>query len=99
MTQPTLKVKYAQKIVPLLQKKLGYKSRMQVPKLLAIHLNQGVAEGKNNPKAIEASVRELTQITGQKAARLSRAMLRQCSEVPWPAVAQRKLGRPYYRSC
>lgn len=67
MTQPTLKVKYTQEIVPLLQKKLGYKSRMQVPRLTAIHINQGVAEGKNNPKAIEASVRELTQITGQKA--------------------------------
>ena len=64
---PRLKRKYQEQIVTALKKELGCKSIMQVPKLLAIHLNQGIAEAKSNPKVLDRAIQEMTQITGQRA--------------------------------
>jgi large subunit ribosomal protein L5 len=61
-----LKEKYEKEIVPHLKKKLGCKSVMQAPKLLAIHLNQGIAEMKSDPKIMQAALDEMEQITGQR---------------------------------
>jgi len=63
---PRLKTKYEQEIRPNLQKKLGFKSVMRVPKLEKIVLNVGMGEAHGNPKAMEACLEEIGQITGQK---------------------------------
>jgi large subunit ribosomal protein L5 len=61
-----LSEKYKNEIVSALKTKFQYKSVMQVPKLEKIVLNMGVGEVKENPKAIEFAVNDLTIITGQK---------------------------------
>ena len=59
--------KYIDDIVPTLQKEFGYKSKMQVPRLVKIVLNQGVGKAITDKKLIETAQKELTAITGQKA--------------------------------
>jgi large subunit ribosomal protein L5 len=61
-----LKVRYRKDIVPALMSKFKYKSIMQVPSLSKIVVNVGVGDATGNAKLIEDSVRELTDITGQK---------------------------------
>lgn len=67
-----LKEKYEQEIVPGLQKQLGLKNRMQVPRLSKITVNMGVGEAKQEAKALDGAMEELAVITGQKP-RLNRA--------------------------
>ena len=62
-----LKEKYTAEIAPALNKKFGYKSVMQIPKLSKVIVNVGCGESKNNAKEIEAIVKDLGIITGQKA--------------------------------
>ncbi len=62
----TLKEQYIKEIVPSLKKKFGYKSTMQVPKLEKIVLNMGVGDGAHDSKYIDAAVKELEVIAGQK---------------------------------
>lgn len=62
----TLQEKYVKEIVPSLKKKLNYKSVMQVPKLEKIVINMGVGDGAHDSKFIDAAVRELEVISGQK---------------------------------
>ena len=64
---PSLKRQYAEKIVPALLKRFNYKNRMEVPKLRVISLNMGIGDAKNNPKALESALTELSIMTGQKA--------------------------------
>jgi large subunit ribosomal protein L5 len=47
--------------------KFGYKNIMEVPKLDKIVLNMGVGEAKDNAKVLEAAVKDMETITGQKA--------------------------------
>jgi large subunit ribosomal protein L5 len=61
-----LKELYKNEVVPALQAKFKYKSPMEVPKLEKVVLNMGVGDVKENPKAIDSAVEDLTQITGQK---------------------------------
>ena len=61
-----LKEQYEKEIVPALMKKFGYKSIMQVPKLNKVVINIGLGDTRENPKALENAMKELTQITGQK---------------------------------
>jgi large subunit ribosomal protein L5 len=61
-----MKEKYLNEIAPALQQKFKYKSVMQIPKLEKIVMNMGVGEVKDNPKAMDAAVSELTTISGQK---------------------------------
>ena len=61
-----LKGKYQAEVVPALQQKFGYKNPMQVPKLEKIVINMGLGDCKDNTKALENAVDELTQIAGQK---------------------------------
>jgi large subunit ribosomal protein L5 len=58
---------YREKLAPELKKKLGYKSVMEVPKLLKITLNMGVGEAIADKKIVDNAIRDLTQISGQKA--------------------------------
>ena len=62
-----LKERYTAEIAPALNKKFGYKSVMQIPKLAKVIVNVGCGESKNNAKEIEAIVKDLGIITGQKA--------------------------------
>ena len=61
-----LKEKYIKDIIPALNEKFKYKSIMQVPKLEKVILNMGVGETKENPKAMDSAVGDLSIITGQK---------------------------------
>ena len=62
-----LKEKYVAEVAPALMKKFEYKSTMQIPKIEKIVVNCGCGkEANGNPKVIEAVVRDLTAITGQK---------------------------------
>ena len=61
-----LKEKYTAEIAPALNKKFGYKSVMQIPKLSKVIVNVGCGESKNNAKEIEAICKDLATITGQK---------------------------------
>ncbi|MBQ8379530.1 MAG: 50S ribosomal protein L5 [Clostridia bacterium] len=61
-----LKERYKAEVVPALMKKFGYKSVMQAPKLEKIVINMGVSEVKDNSKALDVAMGELTTITGQK---------------------------------
>ena len=61
-----LKEAYVNEVAPALMKKFEYKSVMQIPKLDKIVINVGCGEAKDNPKAIDAIVSDLHQITGQK---------------------------------
>ena len=54
-------------IIPALMKEFGYKTVMQVPRLEKIVLNQGVGQAIADKKLLEFSVKELTDIAGQKA--------------------------------
>jgi len=62
-----MKKKYMEEAIPALMKKFGYKSVMQVPKVDKIVVNVGCGDARDNVKAIEAVVRDITTITGQKA--------------------------------
>ena len=61
-----LKERYLAEAVPALQQKFGYKNPMQVPKLEKIVINMGLGDCKDNVKALESAVEELSQIAGQK---------------------------------
>lgn len=62
-----LKEMYLNEIMDGMTKKFGYKNVMQVPKLDKIVINMGVGEAKDNSKLLDAAVRDLEIIAGQKA--------------------------------
>ena len=62
-----LKDTYYNEIVDAMTKKFGYTNVMQVPKLDKIVINMGVGEAKDNAKVLDAAVKDLETITGQKA--------------------------------
>ena len=64
---PNLKTKYTAEVAPALMKKFEYKSVMQIPKLDKVVVNVGCGEARDNAKILDAVVRDLTAITGQKA--------------------------------
>ena len=59
--------KYVTEVVPALKQKFGYKNVNQIPKIDKIVINMGLGDCKDNPKALEAAVKELETIAGQKA--------------------------------
>lgn len=58
--------KYKEEIVPALKEKFQYGNIMEVPKLVKVVVNMGLGEAIANPKALDAAVGDMTQITGQK---------------------------------
>jgi large subunit ribosomal protein L5 len=62
-----LKQAYLQEQVPALMKEFQYKSVMEVPRIEKVVLNMGLGEAIQNPKLLESAVKELEQISGQKA--------------------------------
>ena len=61
-----LKEQYDNEIVDALTKKFGYKNIMEVPKLDKIVINMGIGEAKENAKILDAAMKELEEICGQK---------------------------------
>ena len=62
-----LKEMYKADVAPALMKKFEYKSPMQIPKLDKIVINCGVGDAKDNSKALDAVINDLSIISGQKA--------------------------------
>ena len=58
---------YKSEVAPALMKKFNYKSPMQIPKLDKIVINVGVGDAKENSKAIDSVINDITIIAGQKA--------------------------------
>ena len=61
-----LKEKYNNEIVPSLRDKYNYASVMEVPKLDKIVINMGVGDATTNSKLLDAAMKDLETITGQK---------------------------------
>ena len=61
-----LREKYNNEIIKDLQNKYNYKSVMEVPKLDKIVVNIGVGDASHNSKMLEAAMKDLEIITGQK---------------------------------
>lgn len=57
---------YHEKFKPQIQKELGLKNTMQVPRLEKIVINVGLGEALQNSKLIDSSVDQLRLITGQQ---------------------------------
>ena len=61
-----LEEKYRSEIKSNLMKKFGYKSIMEVPKIVKIVVNLGVGDAISEPKRLDEAVNELMAITGQR---------------------------------
>ncbi|MFZ3072706.1 MAG: 50S ribosomal protein L5 [Thermodesulfobacteriota bacterium] len=64
--EPRIKEQYLKDVVPAMMKEFKYKSVMQVPKLDKITVNMGLGEAVNDLKVIDAAVKDMAAITGQK---------------------------------
>ena len=64
---PRLKGEYHARIRQVMKEKFGYTNEMQVPKLDKIVLNMGVGEAVADSKKVNAALKDLTAIAGQKA--------------------------------
>jgi len=64
---PRLKKRYQDEIAPALMTKFGYKSVMQVPRFEKIVINVGCGDARDNVKALDSVVKDINEITGQKA--------------------------------
>lgn len=65
--QPRLKTYYKETVVQELMQQFQYKNIMQVPRLVKIAVNQGMGGATQDKKLVEAALKEMTMITGQKA--------------------------------
>src|SRR5438477_3922811 len=62
-----LQEKYAKEMVPALQKKLGRKNVLSLPRLKKIVVNMGVGKALQDKNRMEQSAEQLTQIAGQRS--------------------------------
>ena len=65
--EPRLKSVYREHIRAALKEQFGYSNEMQIPKLDKIVLNMGIGEAVNDSKKVQAAIKDLTAIAGQKA--------------------------------
>ena len=63
---PRLLTKYTEEVAPRLKEQFEFKNVMQIPRMEKIVINIGVNEAKLDTKYMDASINELTIITGQK---------------------------------
>ena len=61
-----LRTRYASEIQAALQKEIGCRNPLQVPRLEKIVLNMGLGEAIQNAKLLDSAVEEIAAITGQK---------------------------------
>jgi large subunit ribosomal protein L5 len=62
-----LKEMYLNEVMDGMKKKFGYENVMEIPKLDKIVINMGVGEAKENSKLLDAAIKDLETIAGQKA--------------------------------
>ena len=62
---------YVNEVAPALMKKFEYKSPMQIPKLDKIVINVGVGDAKENSKAIDSVINDISIIADRKSTRLN----------------------------
>ena len=62
-----LKEIYLNEVAPALMQKFQYKSSMQIPRLDKIVVSVGCGDCKDNAKALDAVIKDITALTGQKA--------------------------------
>src|SRR6187549_1365720 len=63
---PRLLDRFRKEIAPTLVKEFDYTNPMQVPHVDKVVVNIGLGEALSNAKALDAAVKDLTIITGQK---------------------------------
>ena len=63
----TMKELYVKEVAPALMQKFQYKSAMQIPRIDKIVVSVGCGDCKDNAKALDAVIKDITAITGQKA--------------------------------
>ena len=61
-----LKERYRKEIVPQLIQEFKYRTPMQSPRIAKVVVNVGVGEALTNAKALDATVGDITSVTGQK---------------------------------
>ncbi|MCD7770247.1 MAG: 50S ribosomal protein L5 [Oscillospiraceae bacterium] len=62
-----LKEMYTKEVAPALMEKFQYKSPMQIPRLDKIVVSVGCGDCKDNAKALDNVIKEISALTGQKA--------------------------------
>ena len=62
-----MKKKYLEEVAPALLETFQYKSTMQIPKIDKIVVSVGCGDCKDNAKALEGVIKEISAITGQHA--------------------------------
>lgn len=62
----SLRTRYNEQVMPQLMQEFSYKNVMQAPKVSKIVVNIGMGEALQNPKTLDAAVRDLATVTGQK---------------------------------
>ncbi len=62
-----LKEMYVNEVAPALMQKFQYKSSMQIPRLDKIVVSVGCGDCKDNAKALDNVIKEISALTGQKA--------------------------------
>ena len=62
-----MKEKYLKEVAPALMEKFQYKSTMQIPRIDKIVVSVGCGDCKDNNKALDAVIKDISAITGQKA--------------------------------
>ena len=62
-----MKEMYNNEVAPALMNKFQYKSVMQIPRLDKIVVSVGCGDCKDNAKALDAVIKDITAITGQKS--------------------------------
>ena len=63
---PGLLKRYRDDVVPTLTREFDYDNVMEVPRIAKVVVNIGIGEAKDDPKALEAAVRDVREITGQQ---------------------------------
>jgi len=61
-----LKEKYLNEVRVTLQERFQYTNLLQAPRLEKVVINMGVGEAKDNPKVLDAAVKDMTLIAGQR---------------------------------
>lgn len=58
--------KYKNEVVPALMKQFSYSNVMQAPKIEKVVINMGIGAAVQDPKQLDAAVKDLALISGQK---------------------------------
>ena len=64
--EPQILKTYREQVTPSMMQEFKYKNVMQVPRINKIVLNIGLGEAKDNARALEGALRDMTIIAGQK---------------------------------